>query len=30
MYRRLGWEEVDRREEDGFARVYFRRAVGDA
>jgi ribosomal protein S18 acetylase RimI-like enzyme len=29
MYRRLGWEEHDRRTGEGFARVHFRKAVGD-
>jgi ribosomal protein S18 acetylase RimI-like enzyme len=28
MYRRLGWEEHDRRMGEGFARVHFRKAVG--
>src|SRR5205823_4478657 len=27
LYPRLGWREYDRRVEDGFSRVYFRKAV---
>ncbi len=30
MYPHLGWEETERRVEDGFRRVYFRKPVGDA
>jgi GNAT superfamily N-acetyltransferase len=27
MYARLGWEETDRRDEQGFSRVYFRKRL---
>ena len=28
LYPRLGYREVDRREEDGFSRVFFRKRLG--
>ena len=30
LYPRLGYQETDRREEDGFSRVFYRKHVGPA
>jgi GNAT superfamily N-acetyltransferase len=28
MYARMGWEETEQRDEEGFSRVYFRKHLG--